>query len=139
VVIQKCADLILDHLYYIFQGTVGRGYYYKPWRESITVILCKPGKPDYSVPKAYQPIALLCTIAKLLTAIIADKMSRLAKNHQLLPKTHFGGRPGRTTTDAIHYLVQKVEEAWRKGKVASILFLNIEGPFPSAVTDRLIH
>jgi hypothetical protein len=139
VVIQKCADLILDHLYHIFQGMLERGYYYKPWRESITVVLRKPGKPDYSVPKAYRPIALLCTIAKLLTAIIADKMSWLAENHQLLPKTHFGGRPGRTTTDTIHYLVQKVKEAWRKGKVASILFLGVEGAFPNVVTNQLIH
>ena len=139
VVLQRCADLILDYLFHILQGTLERGYYYKPWRESITVVLCKPGKPNYSVPKAYRPIALLCTIAKLLTAIIADEVSRLAKKHQLLPKTHFGGRPGRTTTDAIHYLVHKVKEAWRKGKVASILFLDVEGAFPNAVTDRLIH
>jgi hypothetical protein len=139
VVLQRCADLILNYLFHIFQGTLEQGYYYKPWRESITVVLRKPGKPNYSVPKAYQPIALLCTIAKLLTAIIADEVSWLTEKYQLLPKTHFGGRPGRTTTDAIHYLVHKVKEAWHKGKVASILFLNVEGAFPNAVTDRLIH
>ena len=139
VVLQKCADLLIDYLYYIFQGTLELGYYFKPWRESITVVLRKPGKPNYSAPKAYRPIALLCTAAKLLTAIIADEMSRLVEEHQLLPKTHFGGRPSRSTTDAIHYLVHKVKEAWRKGKVASILFLDVEGAFPNAVTDRLIH
>ena len=139
VVLQKCADLLIEYLYHIFQGILERGYYFKPWREFVTIVLRKPGKPNYTVPKAYRPIALLCTIAKLLTALVADDMSRLVEKHQLLPKTHFGGRPGRTTTDAIHYLTYRIKEAWRKGKVASILFLDVEGAFPNAVTDRLIH
>jgi ribonuclease HI len=78
-------------------------------------------------------------MAKVLTAIVAEDMSRLVEKHQLIPTSHFGGRPGRTTTDAIHYLVRRIKEAWRKGKVASILFLDVEGAFPNAVTDRLIH
>jgi len=90
-------------------------------------------------PKAYRPIALLSTLAKVLTAIVAEDIGRLAELHQLLPKTHFGGRPGRSNIDAIHYLVQRIKEAWRKGKVVSILFLDVEGAFPNAVTDRLVH
>ena len=42
-------------------------------------------------------------------------------------------------TDAIHYLVDKVKLAWGKKKVALILFLDVKGAFPNAVTDRLIH
>ena len=78
-------------------------------------------------------------MAKVLTALVADNISQLVEQHQLLPKTHFGGRPGRTTTDAIHYLVHKVKRAWANDQVASVLFLDIEGAFPNAVTDLLIH
>jgi len=102
-------------------------------------VLRKPGKPNYKVPKVYRPIALLSTMAKVLTGIVAEDMSRLVEKHQLLPNTHFRGRPGRTTTDAIHHLIGKIKGAWRKGSVVSILFLDIEGAFPNAVTDRLIH
>ena len=42
-------------------------------------------------------------------------------------------------TDAIRYLVDKVKSAWGKKKVASILFLDVEGAFPNTVTNRLIH
>ena len=87
------------------------GTYYSPWKESITVVLRKLGKPNYETPKAYRPMMppmmLLSTIAKVLTAIIVMDITRLVEQHQLLPKTHFGGRPGRTTTDAIHYLVHR--------------------------------
>ena len=41
--------------------------------------------------------------------------------------------------DAVHYLVQLIKSAWRKGLVASVLFLDVEGAFPNAVTDWLIH
>ena len=59
----------------------------------------KLGKPRYDIPKAYRPIALLNTMVKLLTFIVAEEMSYLTEKHQLLPFTHFGGRMGCTTTD----------------------------------------
>ena len=43
------------------------------------------------------------------------------------------------TTDALHLLVNKVKNAWRNRRVASALFLDVEGAFPNAVTDRLLH
>ena len=75
----------------------------------------------------------------MLTALVAENISSLVECHQLLLKTHFGGCPGQTTTDTVHYLTQCIKGAWQKGKVASILFLNVKGTFPNAVTDRLIH
>jgi hypothetical protein len=103
------------------------------------VVLRKPGKPSYETPKAYRPVVLLSTLAKVLTAVVAEDISRLVEEHQLIPSTHFGGQPGRTTTDAVHYLTQGIKEAWRNNKVVSILFLDVEGAFPNAVTKRFIH
>jgi len=139
VVLQKCLDLLIAYLLFIFRAVLSLGTYYAPWRDFTTVVLRKPGKPSYETAKAHRPIALLSTVAKVLTAIVAEDISHLVEHHQLLPATHFGGRPGRTTTDAVHYLVQLIKNAWRKGLVASVLFLDVEGAFPNAVTDRLIH
>jgi len=139
VALQKCLDLIADHLLLIYRAILSMGMYYDPWRESITVVLRKPGKSNYELLKAYWPIVLLSTVVKVLIALFAEDVSRLVECHQLLPKTHFGGHPGQTTTDAIHFLMQCIKGAWQKGKVASILFLDIEGAFPNAVTNRLIH
>jgi hypothetical protein len=57
----------------------------------------------------------------------------------LLPNTHFGGRPGRTTSDSLHLLTDTIKAAWRKKQVVSVLFLDIEGAFPNRVTERLLH
>ena len=139
VVLQKCVDSIISRLTRIFRAIVARNLYYEPWKEFTTIVLRKPGKPSYEVPKAHRPIALISTMAKVLTAIVAEDLSRAIEQHQLLPKTHFGGRPGRSTSDAIHYLIDKIHTAWRENKVVSVLFLDVEGAFPNAVTTRLVH
>ena len=138
IVLKKCPVLI-DRLLIIFNAAIQLDTYYDPWRESTTVVIRKPGKPDYSAPKAYRPIALLNTTAKLFSALIADRVSYILEKHNLLPSTHFGGWPGRSTTDSLHLLETTIRHAWRQGKVVSALFLDIEGAFPNAVTDRLLH
>jgi hypothetical protein len=139
IVLTKCADLLVDRLYYIYAAIYNKRIYYAPWKVFNTIVLCKPGKPNYEVPKAYRPIALINTLWKVLTAILAEQLTFFAEKHQLLPSHHFGGRPGRTTTDAMHLLTHRIKSAWRKGQVAAVLFLDIERAFPNAVPSKLIH
>lgn len=138
IVFQR-SPILSDYLLPLFNAVFTLKTYYDPWRESITVILRKPGKPDYTTPKAYRPIALLNTTAKLLSAVVADRTSYILEKHQLLPAAHFGGRPGRSTEDSLLLLETTIRHAWRQKQVVSALFLDIEGAFPNAVTDRLLH
>src|SRR5271168_1673710 len=139
MVLQKCVDIIISRLIRIYRAIMDLNLNYGPWKEFTTVVLRKPGKPSYEVPKAHRPIALISTMAKVLTAIVAEGLSKAVERHQLISKTHFSGRLGRSTADAVHYLVDKVFTAWRDNRVASALFLDVEGAFPNAVTTRLFH
>ena len=103
------------------------------------VVLRKPEKPNYSILKAYKPITLLNTLAKLLSAVIVEQLMFYAEKHSLLPLNHFEGRAKRTASDAVHLLVHRIENEWRKGKVVSVLFLDIKGAFPNTVNEQLIH
>jgi hypothetical protein len=139
IFLQKTLDIIKEYLLALFRAVLSLGLYYNGWQEFTTVVLRKPGKPDYMVPKAYCPIALLCTMAKVLMAIVAEDMAQILELEELVPENHYGGRAGRKMTDAVHVLEDKIRSAWRMGKVAAVLFLDVEGAFPNAVTDRLIH
>jgi len=130
IVLTKTIDIILEHLYYIYSSTMNLHTYYGPWKHWTTIVLRKPRKPHYDVAKAYRPIALYNTLSKLLTSTITEQMSYLTERHNLLPPTHFGGRPGHSTTDAMHLITQTVRHAWRNKRVVSALFLDIEGAFP---------
>ena len=103
------------------------------------VILQKPGRPDYSVTKAYRPIVLLNMTVKLLSEIVAEQTTHMLETNNLLPATHFGGRPGCSTQDSLLLLETTIKHVWRQHKVISTLFLDIEGAFPNAITDQLLH
>ena len=105
IMLQKSANLIVPYLLPIYRSVIGHGIYYQGWQKFITCVLWKPGKPSYKVPKAYRPIALLCTMAKVLTSIVSKDLISIAEQQQLLPDMHFGGRPCRSTTDAVHLLI----------------------------------
>jgi len=139
IVLMKCADLLINRLICIYDAMFKQKLIYKPWKSFITVVLRKPGKPRYDAPKAYRPIALLNTLWKVLMAVIAEQLTFITEKHQLLPANHFGGRPGHTTTDAMHLLANTIKMSWRAGKVTLALFLDIEGAFPNAVPSRLEH
>jgi hypothetical protein len=102
-------------------------------------MLRKLGKPKYDVPKVYRPIALLNTMWKVLTAIVADHLTFVTEMHHLLLANHFGGRLGRTTMDAMHLLVNTIKASWHAGQVTATLFLDVEGAFPNAVPAWLEH
>lgn len=81
---------LLPHLYRIFNDSLSLGYRFSHFRASITVVIQKPGKPDYVIPKAYCPIALLNTLGKALEFVLEKRITNLAKTHQLLPSNHLG-------------------------------------------------
>ena len=139
VVLKQVAELLMPYLIQIFRAVFRLGTYSDSWCTWDTIVLRKPGKPRYNVPKAHQPIALMNTIGKLLSAIVAEDITYMCERYGLLPDTHFGGRPGKSTSDVMHYLANKIKGAWRHHKVAAVLFLDIEGAFPNAVTERLLH
>ncbi len=50
--------------------------------------LREPGKPDYTVAKAYRPISLLLTLGKTMEGVVAERLSYLVEAHDILPKNH---------------------------------------------------
>lgn len=74
--ILKCIrHLITPDLNLIFNFSLHLDYYPKHFRDSITIVLCKPAGQEqkgYSLPKSYQPIALLNTISKILESVITN-------------------------------------------------------------------
>jgi hypothetical protein len=76
---------------------------------------------------------------KVLTVAVADQLTYYSEKYQLLPKHHYGGRPGHTTMDVVHTLVHSIKHEWQRGNIVPVLFLDIEGAFPNTVPERLIH
>jgi hypothetical protein len=112
----------------IFNASINLGHYPQRWKTAIIVVLRKPGKPEYA-PGAYRPISLLNTLGKLLEAVMAKRLSYYAETYGLLPDTQFGGRPGRTTEQALLVLANAIDQAWLKDKVVTLVVFDLKGAF----------
>ncbi|CAG8891920.1 unnamed protein product [Penicillium nalgiovense] len=113
----------------IFTVCIELGHHPRQWRSAKIIVLRKPGKPDYSAPGAYRPISLLNTLGKLLEAVMARRLSYVAEKHSLLPNSQFGGRPGRTTEQALLVLSSAIDKAWYKHKVVTLIAFDLKGAF----------
>ena len=114
-------------------------YYPKQFRTARTIVLRKPDKQDYSDPGAWRPIALLSTLGKVFESVMAQRLSNLAEQHDLLPNTQMGNRKNRSTEAALELLVAQIHTIWSSKKhVASVLSLDISGAFDTVNHTRLL-
>jgi len=77
-----------DRFTSIYNMSISLGYH--PWKDTLVVIIPKPHKPNYSLPKAYHPISLLECCGKLLEKIIARHILSDAHTFDILPNSQFG-------------------------------------------------
>ncbi|KAF8677319.1 hypothetical protein AX14_004805 [Amanita brunnescens Koide BX004] len=78
----------IEGLASLFNCTLNSGTWPSWFKASECIIIPKPNKPKYTIPKAYRPISLLNTVGKLLTKIIANCMQFDAVAYGLLLLQH---------------------------------------------------
>lgn len=74
-----------------------------------------------------------------MEAIIANRLTYMADTYQLLPSRHTGGRKLASTEHAMHFLLQRIHQAWAEGEVASLLLLDVSGAYDNVSRERLLH
>ncbi|TKA72913.1 hypothetical protein B0A49_08441 [Cryomyces minteri] len=116
-----------DPIFHLYETSLRLGHVPQRWKTAKIVTIWKPGKPDYTIPKAYRPISLLPTISKGLDAVVANRISYLAEKYSLLPKNHFGARRQRSCEQALSVLIERIHAAWRAGKVLSLVSFDVQG------------
>ena len=115
----------------LFNAIMTSGVWPQEFKEVVSVIILKPKKDDYSVPKAYRPIALLNTLGKLLTKIIANCLQFDSITNNLLHAGQFGGIQKHATDDVGVLLMDFVSSHRDQGLHTLVLALDIAQFFPS--------
>lgn len=88
---KHCERLLTPYLGPIFRVTFNVQHYLEQWKESSTIVLRKPNKPDYTKVKAYRPIVLLDTMSKILTSCITRELTYNSIKHNTLAINQYGG------------------------------------------------
>ena len=139
--LKAAAQLISPILASITSSCFQQGYFPKCFHHSITVVLRKEGKDDYSLPKAYRPIALENTLAKIIEKLLAERLTEVLERHSLLPPTQFGARKHRSVNTALTFLTELTRAAWRvdPANIVSVLSLDLTGAFDNVSHPRLLE
>jgi len=67
------------------------GFWPNSFKTSKTMIIPKPGKKDYNIPKVFCPIVLLNTLGKLFEKVIANRLQWEVARFKLLHPCQFRG------------------------------------------------
>ncbi|KAJ3979433.1 hypothetical protein F5890DRAFT_1421350, partial [Lentinula detonsa] len=89
-VFKAIGDLAVPYLGPIYRATFTLGVYPEDWSKTETIVLKKPGKPDYRDANAWRPITLSNGHGRLLNSIIAEEITKRAELLGLLPAMQFG-------------------------------------------------
>jgi hypothetical protein len=128
-----------DHLFGLYSTSLEPGHIPKQWKTARIVTLRKSGKGNYTVPKAFRPISLLPTISKGLEAVVTARLSYMVERNSQLPDNHFGARPRRSAEQALNVLVERIYQAWRGGKILSLVSFDVKDAFNAVHTNVLMR
>jgi hypothetical protein len=118
----------------LFNAALSLGHH--PWKDAKVVVLPKPGKPNYSMPKAYRPISLLECCGKLLEKIIATRVLAEVNEHDLIPPNQFGSRDYHCAADAALIVAHNAQACITSHHVGALILFDIQGFFDNVNVER---
>ncbi|RDL34486.1 uncharacterized protein BP5553_07614 [Venustampulla echinocandica] len=139
-------QIIIQHAYYaipevffrLFSALIDVGYYLTCWKQATGAILKKPGKLNYTLPKAYKVISLLNCLGKVSERILAQRLGYLAETTQLLHLSQIGGRLKKSAIDAALLFNNEVEIGLKRKQKTSALLLDVKGAFDHVAKNQLL-
>lgn len=121
--IKNGGSAMIEEYTKLFNIILQHGKIPEEWKNSITVPIFKKG--EKTDPANYRGITLLSTSLKLLTKIIADKISSIMP----IREEQQGFRRNRSTTDALFILRQLVEKSLEYNTPAYLCFIDLTKAF----------
>ena len=132
VLIQKALDLLESKLIFLYRENLRLGKIPKQWTKSKIVFIPKPGKVDYTDPKAFRALTLTTYPLKGQERMILWDILQTKEVERPLQENLFSYKEGRSTEDALHRVVHKIEKAVQTNKIAIGAFLDIDSAFNNA-------
>jgi len=114
------------------------GHWPSHFKESLSVIIPKPGKASYLTPKSFQPIVLLNTLGKLVEKMLSHRMQFDRVHHGAFQPNQFGGVSQHSTEDVGVFLTHLIRAGWAKKLKTSVVAFDIAQFFLSLNHDVLM-
>ena len=125
-------------LVHLFNACITAGFHPTTWHKAIVMVIPKPNRADYSLPKNYRPIALLECLGKLLEKSLTQCIYYDISMHNLVLTNQFGARDSSSTLDAGLVLLHNAQLALTQHLRCRALLFDIQGYFDNINHTRLV-
>lgn len=110
---------------YITNACITLEFWPSHFKSATTVVIPRPNKDSYNMPKSFQPIVLLNTTSKLIEKIISNCLQFHIVLSGFLDPNQLGGIRQCSTTNAGLYLTHLIHTGQLKQYHTSIIVFNI--------------
>lgn len=100
------------------------------WKSQFIIPILKPNK-DSTDPNSYRPIALSSVLAKIAEHLIKNRLEWFLERHNLLAKSQYGFRKGRSTMDSLAIFTTDIRLSFTRNESVIGAFLDISAAYDS--------
>jgi Reverse transcriptase (RNA-dependent DNA polymerase) len=134
---KKCSLWLCQPLSYLFQSCFNAGFMPPEWSQAHIAPIFKKGNP--TDPLSYRPIALTCTMCKLMELILKDQsLSYLSGKHLISRHQHAFIIKHSTTTNLLESL-RDWSIALNKSNLVDVTYIDFRHEFDSIVFTKLLY
>ena len=106
------------------------GYWPSHFKRSTTIVIPKPNKKLYNLPKAFKPIVLLNTVDKLIKKVIGERLQFNMASNEFIHPSQLSGLKFKSTINVGIALIHIICTGWVKNLSTSTLTFDIAQFFP---------
>jgi hypothetical protein len=89
-------------------------------------------------PGSYRPVAILCTLSKVLETVAKEDLEAFMKANNILPTSQHGFRKGRSCTTALTTAHAAWVAAKARGKVVTVVGFDLSAAFNTVCREDLL-
>lgn len=135
--IKKLHKLAPSVLTIIFNRCLERSSFPRGWKAARLVLLPK-NTPGPGERQAYRPLCLLNTVGKVYEKVLATRLEKHMEANGGLSQSHFGFRKGKSTTQALQRVTERIKRQLEAKECCVGVSLDIKNAFNSADWTRVI-
>jgi Reverse transcriptase (RNA-dependent DNA polymerase) len=136
IFIKTCSDQLSTPLAYVYSQCMEFSYLPPDWLRAYITPVFKKGDP--SCPLNYRPIALTCTICKIMEVIIKDQLLNYLLRHSLISKHQHGFLIKHSTTTNLLESTQDWIVSFTSCSNVDVAYIDFSRAFDSIVFNKLL-
>ena len=136
IFLQKLAPMIAQPLSWLYKQSFLMNFIPSIWKQAHIIPIFKRG--DSSLVDNYRPVALTCTLCKVMESCIKDELMSYLLKHKFISRKPHGFLSKRSTCTQLLECVHDWSLSMHSRKKTDVVYIDFARAFDSVVHDKLL-